>query len=141
MYVTAMFAAKMAYSDDYLFVSDKLEAVSVFALSVDGEVPELVHCFGAKGPRAMAVHRATGTLLIACQDDHSIRLLDIRPPPSEWKFSADPASHMALDEARGTLFVATINRKLCSSHCPWPWPWLTTTTGEPALPRRRRRRL
>jgi hypothetical protein len=33
----------------------------------------------------MAVHKATGTLLVACFRGGDVRLLDIRPSPSEWK--------------------------------------------------------
>jgi hypothetical protein len=62
-----------------------------------------------------AVHRATGTLLAACARATAIRLMDIRPPPSDWKFvKADdlrvdetPQS-IEIDEAHGFVYVSEL---------------------------------
>jgi hypothetical protein len=108
-------SANVAFSDDYLFVSDLNRCVNVYAFAADGAMHAPVRTIDGMGqPRAMAVHRATDTLLIACRYDRAVRLLDIRPPPSDWKLGeglsdrvpCDFPSSLAMDEANGFVFVS-----------------------------------
>jgi hypothetical protein len=105
----------LAHSDDYLFWSNGVDAIRVYALT--GDVPERVRTLSTSlQVRGMAVHRATGTLLAACctreGDAYHVGLLDTRPPPSQWAFAEtdraalqDCPLTLALDEANGFLYV------------------------------------
>jgi hypothetical protein len=108
-----------AYSDDYLFWSTARK-VRAYAFAVDGRMPvrvcEMAVPFGARG---MAVHQRTGTLLVAgshssasatdsgggVETVHSVNMIDIRPPPADWKF---------VDTSAGTGAVAVDRLRFAS---------------------------
>jgi hypothetical protein len=113
----------MAYSDDFLFwnAANKVRAYA-FAGAVIGGMPvrvrEMTMPFTARG---MAVHQGTGTLLVAGRTEgdiapvHSVDMIDIRPPPADWKFVDVAAADrlrfatdvigVAVDEDRGFVYV------------------------------------
>jgi hypothetical protein len=114
----------MAHSDDYLFLTDALTQLQVYAFDADGGMPVHVHGFGdLKLPRGMAFHTSTGTLLVACTDrGEGVRLLDTRPPSARWAFGSTDrvplqmaqsafgdsrAISVAIDEPTGFVYVAT----------------------------------
>jgi hypothetical protein len=56
----------MTHSDDYLFLTDALTRLQVYAFAADGGVPEYIRSFGSlQQPRSMAFHQPTGTLPVA----------------------------------------------------------------------------
>jgi hypothetical protein len=109
-------AWNMAFTDDYLFASDNMDAVNAYALAEDGGLPTRKVCTvkGLRQSRGLAIHKATGTLLIACLSGY-VHRLDIRPPPSDWKLvagdqvAATNALSLALDEPNGFLYAGDVH--------------------------------
>jgi hypothetical protein len=123
----------MAHSDDYLFVADMQSRVRAYRFAMDGGLPELVRELkDLSEPRGMAFHRATGTLLIACNAGPGVELLDTRPPPAQWRI--EPIDRLecvrkegvsqslllpisiTIDEPNGFVYVATCHSQLITQY-------------------------
>jgi hypothetical protein len=119
----------MAHSDDHLFLTDIRTRLRVYEFATDCEMPVLVRELDdLKQPRGMGLHKATGTLLVACMGSGAagvgscIEMLDTRPPPAQWRFSdVDRLSaygpfSIAIDEPNGFVYVAGYKKQTLTQY-------------------------
>jgi hypothetical protein len=96
----------MAYSDDYLFLTDAATLLRVYAFGADGRMPVAVREFSDfNRPHSLGFHKTTGTLLLACPHD-GVRLLDTRA-----------STEMGLSRGRSCLFANGLRGGISAAHC------------------------